>query len=611
MIKTFINKFWRTFLFWMLFFAIHRLIFILFNMKFSNGTPIGQLIWSFIIGLRLDSSFTGYIMLLIGVSLLPLLLLQKRINFRWFSGFNKVLIVILSSFLLGDTLLYSFWGKHMDSEAIGFLQTPDIVMASLHWYQPIVFIAATALISYGLIFIFKRLAGKFTSEQSNSWTKVAVQALCVLFISALMIAPIRGSVGVAPINTGVAYFSTFQYANHSALNPLWNLSYAMKKSDDTKVRYRFMDDSKANEIFNKLTKHSGEYEHFLTMKRPNVVVILLESFAAHVINNQDEGDRVTPNIDALLDESVLFTGIRAAANRSDKGLVASLAGYQVLPAYSIIRFPDKTNSLPFLPKKMKDNGYQDLMYMYGGDIKFKNMNSFVQQAGFEQVISIDDFPSEFQGEKWGVHDEYTFRRLAEEMKTSRSPYFKFMFTLSSHEPFDVPMERKFENNYHNSVAYTDQCIGEFFDTVKKNGQWDETLFILIADHAVSGPKHIPLDDVNYSRIPMIWTGGALAVKDTTISNIGSQTDMARTLLSQLDINADEFKFSKNILDEGVAKFAFHTIAPASISFFEEDRYQNYNVNINRFNHMDGVHDAIDSLKAKAYLQVISNDHQNR
>ncbi|WP_262326709.1 LTA synthase family protein [Carboxylicivirga litoralis] len=611
MIKPFLYKFLRAFLFWLLFFAIHRLVFMLANIQYANESPLGQLLWSFIIGIRLDSSFTGYIMVIAGISLLPVVLIKRRLQFCWFNGINKVLIVFLTGFLLGDVVLYSFWGKHMDSEAIGFLKTPDVVMASLHWYQLILFIVVLGVVSFLLIKLYKLVTRvKLNNEEPQGWKYTFSTAGVILLVTACMIGPIRGSVGVAPINTGVAYFSSHRYANHCAINPIWNLAYDMKKMDKTKVRYKYMDDEKANTIFNELTQHSGQYQSVLNTKRPNVVVVLLESFAAHVIKDLG-GKAVTPNINQLMSESILFSNIRAAANRSDKGLVATIAGYQVMPSYSIIRFPEKTNSLPFLPRKLKENGYHDLTYMYGGDIKFKNMNSFVKQAGFEKVISIDDFDSDLQGEKWGVHDEYTFRRLVQEMKASQEPYFKFFFTLSSHEPFDVPMERVHENDYYNSIAYTDKCIGEFITSVKEQNLWDKTLFVFIADHAVPGPDLVPLDNIDYARIPMFWTGGALSIKDTVISNYGSQTDLTRTLLSQLNIEAEEFKFSKNILDEGVSKFAFNIIAPGGISFSDSTSFQFYDTKINRFIKAIRQQSAEDSLRAKAYLQVVYNDHQSR
>lgn len=499
----------------------------------------------------------------------------------------------------------------MDGEAIGFLKTPAIVMASLHWYEMVVFFLAVTIISASFIFLYKKLVKVPTSKAKLPfvWKIWFMQIAIVLFSGAILILPIRGSLGVAPLNTGVAYFSSHRFANHAAINPLWNLAYSMKRLDVTKKSYKFMDDDQAETIFQQMMEESGDYPKLLNKEQPNIVIILLESFAAHTIEALG-GNPVTPNFNKLIPEGVLFSNLYAAANRSDKGLVATLTGYQVLPSYSIIRFPDKTQNLPFLPKILKENGYNDLSYMYGGDIKFKNMNSFVTQAGFEEIISIDDFPDEFQGQKWGVHDQYTFNRLADEMKESRAPYFKFFFTLSSHEPFDVPMDRVHENDYHNSIHYTDKCLGEFFDKAKAEGLWDNTLFILIADHGVGGAEKFTIDTKRFNQIPMLWTGGALAKKDTVVSKVGSQTDMVCTLLKQLNIHNEELKFSKNILDQTSAGFAFFDYSDA-FGYVEEDHFQVYDNRIKRFLHMEGTKSNLDSLKGKAYLQVLSNDHKKR
>ncbi|MBI9064144.1 MAG: sulfatase-like hydrolase/transferase [Marinilabiliaceae bacterium] len=611
MIKQFITQYLKTFLFWLVFFAIHRLIFILFNQSYASDTPISSIFTSFLVGIRMDLSFTGYLMFLLFTGQFLMLIIRRKFCTKCFEYISYPLIVILTTFLLGDTNLYSYWGRHMDGEAIGFLKTPGIVMASLRWYEMVVFFLGVAIISACFIYLYKKTISKLDKTPDNpfSWKKWLIRMAVVLFSGAILILPIRGSLGVAPINTGVAYFSAHRFANHAAINPLWNLAYSMKRLDVTKKSYKFMDDNQAEAIFQQMMQESGDYPKLLNKKQPNIVVILLESFAAHTIEALG-GNPVTPNFNKLVPEGVLFSNLYAAANRSDKGLVATLAGYQVLPSYSIIRFPDKTQSLTFLPKILKENGYNDLSYMYGGDIKFKNMNSFVTQAGFEEIISIDDFPDEFQGEKWGVHDQYTFNRLFDEMKESSEPYFKFFFTLSSHEPFDVPMDRVHKNDYHNSIHYTDKCLGEFFDTAKAEGLWDNTLFILIADHGVGGAEKLTIDTKRFNQIPMLWTGGALAKKDTVVSKVGSQTDMVQTLLNQLDIHNNELRFSKNILDQTTAGFAFFDYSDA-FGYVEKDHFQVYDNRIKRFLHMEGTKGNLDSLKGKAYLQVLSNDHKKR
>ncbi|HLW07496.1 MAG TPA: LTA synthase family protein, partial [Marinilabiliaceae bacterium] len=421
---------------------------------------------------------------------------------------------------------------------------------------------------------------------------------------------IRGGFGVAPNNTGVAYFSQYNFANHVAVNPVWNLFYSFKRMDARTHHYSFMEDEEALKIFNEM-KSAGDDSTLQVLKkdRPNVVVILLESFSAQVVGALG-GEPVTPNLDALAKEGILFSNIYAVSDRSDKGIVATMAGYQVLPSYSIIQYPAKSQSLNFMPQKMKNAGYKNLTYIYGGDIGFKGMNSFVTLSGFEKVVTINDFP--VRETKWGVHDEHTFMKLIEEMEQSSSdePYFKFYFTLSSHEPFDVPMDKLYDDPYINSIAYTDSCLGDFIKEVKNKNLWNNTLFIFIADHGTPGPKRATSQMPERYHIPMIWTGGALAVKDTIITKLGSQKDMVATLLSQLKIDASDFQFSKNILSPNAQEYAFFTY-PDAFGYVTPHSYQVYDNAAKQYVMQLGNPTALDSLRGKAYLQVLSADHLKR
>src|SRR5690554_5784486 len=150
----------------------------------------------------------------------------------------------------------------------------------------------------------------------------------------------------------------------------------------------------------------------------------------------------------------------------------------------------------------------------------------------------------------------------EKSASAETPFFKYYFTLSSHEPFDVPMEKVHDDPYLNSVAYTDRCLGTFMHSVKERGVWDNTLFVLIADHGTPGPKRATSQMRERYQIPMLWTGGALAVKDTVVHTLGSQKDLVATLLGQLQIDASDFLFSKDLLVPDQEEYAFFTYPDA-------------------------------------------------
>jgi phosphoglycerol transferase MdoB-like AlkP superfamily enzyme len=603
----------RTFLFWMLLFAFYRLIFVLYNLSYAGGASAGVLAQSFLVGLRLDMSMTGYVLMLLGVVQTISLLTIRKFSYRTSKGVVVFFIVAFTLLLLGNIHLYSYWGRLLDAEGFSFLKTPWVIIASVKWYESLAFLFLWLILTWVAIKGYLWWTRRFLASVKLGVGPHLLASFITLFIAASMLIPIRGSFGVAPINTGVAYFSGHNYANHAAINPLWNLFYSFKRMDARMHHYRFMADEEAQAIYHDMFSSQGDSTiQVLRHKRPNVVVILLESFSAQVVGALG-GEKVTPNLDALAREGILFSHVYAASDRSDKGLVATLAGYQVLPGYSIIQYPNKSQSLPFLPQKLKGAGYHDLSYIYGGDIGFKGMNSFVTLSGFDHVITIDDFPYSARGEKWGVHDEYTFNRLLEEMTVSNNkdhPFFKYYFTLSSHEPFDVPMEQVMDEPYLNSVHYTDRCLGDFFTKVKERGLWDNTLFVLIADHGTPGPKRATSQMVERYHIPMVWTGGALAVKDTVVTTMGSQRDLVTTLLKQLAINPEMFEFSKDLLSEGIEEYAFFTY-PDAFGYLTPNSYQVYDNAAKRYVMTTGDISPLDSVRGKAMLQVVSADHLKR
>ncbi len=596
--------------FLLLLFAFHRFIFIIFNLKYMVDADFWLLAKSFAVGLHLDISIIGYIILAISLVEIGLLLTHKKIIYSILNWLLYGILTIVSLLLLGNTILYSFWGRLLDAEAMSFIKTPAVIIESLSYLEIIIYLTGALLLVGATLLIFKKSNKNFLQSEKMPWLATGKTALLILVLAVLTIVPIRGGFGTAPINTGVAYYSQNQFASHSAINPVWNLMYSLKRINALTQHFSYMDETKATEIVNALTATGGETTQLLSNTKPNVVIILLESFSAQVIGKLG-GVPATPNFDSLCTEGVLFSNIYAASDRSDKGLVATMAGYQVVPTYSIMQYPGKSQSLIFLPQQLTSAGYMGTSYMYGGDIGFKGMNSFVTLAGFKQIISINDFPTNMQGEKWGVHDEYTFERFKNELINEQNkPFFKFFFTLSSHEPFDVPMEKVYKNPYVNSVHYTDRCLGKFFKEIKQTELWNNTLFILIADHGVTGPQNATaLNKVRY-HIPMLWTGGALAVKDTVITTIGSQTDMAATLLNQLKISSSGFPFSKNLLAKSVNEFAFF-VYPNAFGMITPNGYFVYDNTSKKIAYTQGTVSESDIEKGKAYLQVISADHLKR
>jgi phosphoglycerol transferase MdoB-like AlkP superfamily enzyme len=223
-----------------------------------------------------------------------------------------------------------------------------------------------------------------------------------------------------------------------------------------------------------------------------------------------------------------------------------------------MKYPAKSQSLPSLAKRLSGAGYTaDLLY--GGDVNYTNMRSYFFGSGYSRITSDKDFPLSSRLNKWGANDDITFDYMFQSLQEkSEGHRFSTFLTLSSHEPFKVPYHR-LKDPYLNSVAFTDSCVGSFISRLKETPVWDNLLVVFIADHGYRYPDTLTEFEPARYHIPVLWVGGAVK-QPAKIETIASQTDLAATLLSQLDIPYSNYTFSKDILDPKYEVFAFYTFS---------------------------------------------------
>jgi phosphoglycerol transferase MdoB-like AlkP superfamily enzyme len=292
---------------------------------------------------------------------------------------------------------------------------------------------------------------------------------------------------------------------------------------------------------------------------------------------------------------------------------AILDGYPAQPAQSIIKEPKKTQSLPSLVKILNENGYHS-SFWYGGEINFANFNSFVIGSGFQSLITRNNFDPSNYNSKWGVHDHVLFQMLKDSMLKVREPFLKVVLTLSSHEPFDVPMQPVFSGSgnmtkYKNSVYYTDKTLGSFLDWAKGTDWWKNTLVIIVADHAARINEDMPNYKQNVFKIPMLWVGGAVSKKGKKIVKLGSQVDIPLTLLNQLGLTGS-FPFSKDLLSDRSKSFAFYTYNEG-FGFITDSSAVGFDLKSKMTVMEEGKDPLSAENKGKAYLQVLFNDYLKR
>jgi phosphoglycerol transferase MdoB-like AlkP superfamily enzyme len=598
--------------FWLIYFFFARLFFIVMQLHIAARETIGGLSGTFLHGARLDISTIGYYLIL------PVLfaIISLYFNRDWYRSFIRwytyILIVFSTVVVVADANLYSYWGFRMDYTPMLYLKTPGEAMASVSTLMVILFFVTIILISSFFIFFYNKLIDRLFSglDRMRYWLP---GMLFFLVLWGALLIPIRGGFGVAPINAGTVYFSKKMFLNHTAINAVWNVGTSAFTQKPVKNPYEFGDLKTASAIVDTLTAKAGITRKVLNTPRPNVMIIVLESFSGYLIGPTGGDTLVTPNFNRFIKEGVFFSEFYASGTRTDKAMPAILNGYPAQPAQSIIKEPKKSQSLPSIVKILIENGYTS-SFWYGGEINFANFNSFVIGSGFHNIITKNNFNPVYYNSKWGVHDHILFKTLQDSMKSVKEPFLDVVLTLSSHEPFDVPMETVFEGKddmtkYRNSIFYADRSLGTFIDWAKETSWWKNTLIVLVADHCARVSEEIPQYEQNVFKIPMLWIGGAVAQRGIRINKLGSQVDIPLTILNQLGIKGN-FPFAKDLLSDESRSFAFYTFNEG-FGFITDSSAFFYDQKLKKQVSETGKAPEYAGLNGKAYLQVLFNDYLKR
>jgi len=295
-----------------------------------------------------------------------------------------------------------------------------------------------------------------------------------------------------------------------------------------------------------------------------LVLFVMESFTADVFESLGGELGVTPNLDTVIHDGLLFSNIYSQGYRTDQGLASVFSGWPATPNFSVIMQPEKYHGLSFLPKELANAAYHNSFY-YGGELGFANMKAYFLQAGIPDLHDRSEFPSNEMNAKWGAHDEFVMKKQASEIGSKQEPFFSVILSLSSHEPFEAPMQPKFPGNdipskFKSCCNYTDQCIGNYLQSVKNEPWYKNTLFIFVADHGHIYPRNRKFEEPARFHIPIIFYGNVVKpeFRGKKISNVGMQTDLPATILAQLHLPNKEFPWSNDLLNFYRTNFAYYS-----------------------------------------------------
>lgn len=590
-------------------------------------TELPAVIWH---GLPLDLSMAGYLSVIPGFLSIAVVWLKRDLVKPIMNIYFIIASLFITCSFLLNASLYPYWKYPLDSTPLFyFFTSPADAIASVSIWQVILSIVILIVLTIGVWFTlrmrgekrqqYSRYAygyGGFGSGKRNRFDDFdrhrGRTSIILLLLTGLLFLPIRGGITVSTMNTGQAYYSQNAYLNHSAVNPLFSLLESITHQEDFASQYRFMKDKEADKIFATMTSTSDENTYPLlneaTFKKgtPDILIVIMESFASDIMPSMGSYKDVAVCLDSIAQQSILFTRFYANSFRTDRGMVSILSGYPAQPTTSIMRYPRKTSQLPSIARNLAKYKNYKTTYYYGGDADFCNMRSYLVSQGYQHIISDANFPIEDKLSKWGVPDHILAAKMMEDIKAQQNekrPMLRILQTSSSHEPFEVPYHR-LKDKRLNAFAYTDSVMGAIVREYRKLPRWKNTLIVFVPDH-VGGYKE-QLNDHDRSRyqIPLILAGGAIS-RPMKVGIIGSQHDIAATLLGQLGVEHREFTFSKNMMSDATPKFAFFAVNDA-FGVVSEENSLIYDNRAKRIVYDKGEK-GFNLKRGQAYLQKLYDD----
>ncbi len=515
-------------------------------------TPIVQVLYAFVMGVIYDSAFYAYL-------LIPFTLYLVVMPHRWYghsiSKMISAIVFLISLYGLFFLILaeWTFWdefGVRLNFIAVDYLiYTHEVVQNIIESYPLGKLLTGVFVITVSVFWIVRHhFAVTFQNEETFS-RRIKIAGF-------LFLLPI---VSYFSIHRTTYQFSQNTYLNEIAANGGYQFFSAFRNNElNYRQFYRLADDAQLSQKIK--TQLSVTNESLYDIKRQitadepekklNIILITVESLSADYLTKFGNKNKITPFMDNWFQDGALFTNFYATGTRTIRGLEALTLSIPPTAGQSIVKRPDNER-LFNLGHVLQERGY-DTAFLYGGMGYFDNMNAFYEGNGY-RIVDQNQFTSEEVTFKnaWGVSDDIIFNRTIKEADNDFSqdkPFFFQIMTTTNHRPYSYP-EGKIDipsgKSREGAVKYTDYAIQEFIKTAKTKPWFDNTIFVMVADHCAGSARktdlpvdkyHIPLFIYSPKHVPV--------VENTTLS---SQIDVAPTLLGLLNLRYESQFYGQDIL----------------------------------------------------------------
>lgn len=560
----------RMFIFLLVLFTVMRIIFLVnyWSLVSLGEIPIKEIIKGFGAALPLDIATACFMLAIPVIYIFITIAINKNTLFAPLRWYFYLLIAIYNLTAFGETGIYGEWRTKLSYRALLYLQNPSEVINTAETEQTLLLIVLWSTFTILFCWLYTKFVEPRPTNENKEEPQPNKLLLATSFIVAvgLIFLGMRGGLNEIPITSSKVYYSSHKFANEMAVNPAYYLveNILNSKKVESRAHFNYMDEDSARKRTEKLHETlCDSTTTILKIKNPNIIVILLESWSADLIESLGGEADITPNFHNLEKEGLLFTNIYASANRSQHAMSSLFGGLPGMPVTTITNHPDKYYAVPSLIKKMDSIGYYN-SFFFGGELNYGNILSYLRYNEFDKIVEAKDIHEGFKKGKLGYHDTDIMPWYAEQISQHPRPFFSTLFTQSTHSPYDHPKDfeeiewPKIEKQYVNSGHYTDIAIKMFMDKARQKDWYDSTLFIFVADHSHPSYKNHRMESFDYHKIPMLLYGEVLqdSLKGKTFDKICGNTDLPAMILAQLGQNHDEFFWSKDMFNKCYNPFAF-------------------------------------------------------
>ncbi len=505
-------------------------------------------------GLRFDLVLLGMV-LFIPLALTPLVIIFKQLQPFWRGFISLYLALSFVAIVFVELSTPSFINQfdlRPNVLYVEYLKYPKEVISTLWEAYKLQLIFTVLFSAFSFKWLYTKLKNSAADMQTISWWKAVILSPLLLLLMVMMA---RSTLGHRGVNPSTVAFSNDPMVNTLPLSSAYTVLYALREmmnENASNVQYGKLPD---DEVIQIVKREMGVHEkHFIAgkqstlhyheashkRKKPlNLVIVLEESLGAEFVGSLG-GLPLTPELDKLSKEGMWLDNLYATGTRSVRGIEAVITGFTPTPLRSVVKLTKSQTNFFTIAQLLKEKGY-DTSFIYGGEAHFDNMGRFFASNGFERIIDENDYEDMVFSGSWGASDEDLFTKAHETFSAYKGdePFFSLVFTSSNHSPFEYPDNRieqydEEKQTVNNAVKYADYALGEFFRKAKQSKYWENTVFLVVADHnsRVYGAEIVPVERFH---IPALILGAD--VKPQRYSRLASQIDLLPTLLSIMGVDA--------------------------------------------------------------------------